>query len=74
MVLKGGQIYMAQLIRALQVMVHLPLNWVPFPASSILFVSQVIEVAMYDVLGVFDLNIDRAFQYDEKKAHHYEDQ
>jgi hypothetical protein len=48
-------------------MVHLPLNRVPFPASSILFVSQVIEVAMYDVLGVFDLNIDRAFQYDEEK-------
>ena len=38
---------------------------VPFPASSIMFVSHVIEVAMYDILGIFDLNVDRLFQYDE---------
>jgi hypothetical protein len=54
-------------------MVHLPLNSVPFPASSILFVSSVINVAMYDVLGLFDANIDRVFQYDQDKIHRYED-
>jgi hypothetical protein len=56
---------MALLIRYLQLMVHLPLNQLLFPAPSILFVENVISVAMYDILGQFNINVDRPFKYDE---------
>ena len=60
----GAVEYMQLLMRYLQLMVHLPMVKVPFPAQTILFVKNVIEVAMYDILGKVDMNVDRLFAFD----------
>ena len=65
---------MQQLIRSLQLVVHLPLFKITFPAAAILFMRNVIEVAMYDVLGLNNLNFERLFNYDQKINQIYEEE
>jgi len=72
-VFPGGMRNMTQLIRYLQLIVHLPLNRILFPSQTILFASNVISVAMYDVLGLFNVNVDRLFVYGESIEVNYKE-
>ena len=58
---------MIQLIRALQMVVHLPMLRIIMPANAILFISVIIEIAMFDVLPA-ESSTDLMFEYSESES------
>ena len=68
-ILDGVMIYMLQMVRALQVIVHLAMNRIVFPAVTIMFFSNLIEVVMFDELGeeriCSNCNVETFLQNDE---------
>jgi cytochrome b subunit of formate dehydrogenase len=68
-VLSGGMIFMLQLIRALQIVVHLALNRIVIPSVVMMVFSSLVKVAMFDVLGeeriCTNCNVDTWLEYDE---------
>ena len=63
---EGGLMYMIQLIRALQMVLHLPMLRIIMPANSLILISVMIEVAMFDILPS-DYTTDLIFEYAEKE-------
>jgi hypothetical protein len=68
-ILDGGKLFMLQLIRSLQVVVHLALNKIVFPSIVMMFFTSLVEVAMFDILGeeriCSNCNVGTWLEYDE---------
>ena len=60
---QGGLIYMIELVRALQIVLHLPMMRIPMPPNVLMFIGLIIEVAMFDILPA-DYTTDLIFDYD----------
>jgi hypothetical protein len=60
--MKGGLIYMVQMVRALQMVVHLPMMRILMPANSLILINAIIEVAMYDIFPA-ERTTDHIFSY-----------
>lgn len=57
---------MLQMIRTLQMVVHLPLFKVVFPANLMQLLTGIIEIAMFDLLPP-NFSTDLVFTYNEKR-------
>ena len=55
------------MVRALQIIVHLPLFKVLLPANALYFNMQVIEIAMFDIIPA-KFTFDIFFRYGEVKT------
>ena len=68
---------MQQMIRSLQIILHLAMNSVVFPAITMISYSALMEVAMYDVLGeeriCTNCNLDTWLEYDSEKIDQSQD-
>jgi hypothetical protein len=64
-------LYMLQLIRALQIILHLAMNKIVFPALVMIVFASLVEVAMFDVLGeeriCSNCNVDTLLEYDQEQ-------
>jgi hypothetical protein len=49
-IFEGGAIFMLQLIRSLQMVVHLPLFKIVFPGNLMMLFQGIMEIAMFDLL------------------------
>jgi hypothetical protein len=59
---------MVKMIKALQIMVHLPMMRVIFPANVTTFVSILIPIVMFDVLeNEYGLDTSLFVKYDDDK-------
>jgi hypothetical protein len=66
--LSGGFAYMVKMIKALQIMVHLPMMRIIFPANVTTFVSILIPIVMFDVLeNEYGLDTSLFVEYDDEK-------
>ena len=65
-IFQGGAIFMLQLIRTLQMVVHLPLFKVVFPANLMQLLTGIIEIAMFDLLPP-NFSTDLVFAYNEER-------
>ena len=65
----GGADYMTEMLRSLQIIVHLPLFKINFPANVMVMTSILIEVAMFDILGEKKIcsfcNVADYFEFDQ---------
>ena len=61
---QGGLIYMIQLVRALQMVLHLPMMRILLPPNALMFISVIIEIAMFDILPA-EYTTDLIFEYDD---------
>ena len=69
--LSGGGLFFLMLIRSLQIVLHLPLLKVIFPANVIMIFTYIISVAMFDILDS-DWTIKLLFTFDEEKQEELE--
>jgi len=65
-VFSGGMLYFLTLIRSLQIVLHIPMLKVILPGNVSLFFSQVISVAMFDILDS-DWTTKKVLSFDEEK-------
>ena len=62
----GGMLYFLLLIRSLQIVLHIPMLKVILPGNVSLFFSQVISVAMFDILDS-EWTTKNVFRFDEEQ-------
>ena len=60
---QGGVVYMMELIRALQMVLHFPMMRILMPPNALMFIGLIIEVAMFDILPA-EYTTDLIFEYD----------
>ena len=59
--------YMIQLIRALQMVVHLPMLRILVPPNAMMLIAAIIEVAMFDILPP-EYTTDKILVYDDEES------
>ena len=55
---------MIQLVRALQMVLHLPMMRILMPPNALMFIGIIIEIAMFDILPA-EYTTDFIFEYDD---------
>jgi hypothetical protein len=60
----GGLNSLIIFLRSLQIVVHTPMFYIVMPANVIFFISEIIEVAMFDLLAA-SWTTDYIFVYGE---------
>lgn len=72
-VLSGGFVYMLELIRTLQMILHLPIMRIIIPSNVSQLFSIIIPIAMFDILDA-EWTTELIFDFDEDKQDELQDQ
>ena len=62
----GGMVYFLLLVRGLQMVLHIPILQVILPGNVSMVFSQIISVAMFDILDA-DWTTKKILEFDDEK-------